>query len=363
MRPLIVILLVGLLPAWAQQGGASPTEQLAIASLCPAERGQLAPESTAAAPVVRFGVFAVDPHQNTGFSTGFLHISRQRVWFVTGSYSYSFSTGQWQPSRPGAVPFDVARGEIHRAKPWTGLGKRLGWAEIQTEARGKWTFHQVQCTAIANGEKLELSDPRNFQDILDAINDFENALERVTALDEPRRQAEAKAKQEAETKAKQEAEAKTKQEAEAKAAREAAEQAKTATLRITAQPGGAQVYLDDKFKGVTSEGEGVLVIEGLHPANYRVRISATGYKDWTDSAVLAGGETRNLEARLLQAGPKPLSIEEVEEALRNGISTQRVQGFVKQFGVDFTLSDEVERRLRADGADSDLLLTITKARK
>ena len=36
---------------------------------------------------------------------------------------------------------------------------------------------------------------------------------------------------------------------------------------------------------------------------------------------------------------------------------------VKQFGVDFVLTDEAEKRLRSAGADSDLLLTIAKAKK
>ena len=134
------------------------------------------------------------------------------------------------------------------------------------------------------------------------------------------------------------------------------ESPKFASLRVSTHPGGVQVYLDNKPKGTTSEQEGELVLENLPPGSYKVRLSLPGYKDWTDERTLVAGETLNLEAKLTPAGPKPLSADEVEEALRNGISNKRVMGFVRQFGVDFALTDEIEQRLRAVGADAELLL-------
>ena len=134
-------------------------------------------------------------------------------------------------------------------------------------------------------------------------------------------------------------------------------------IRIAAQPGGVQVYVNDQFKGITSSEEGLLVIADLKPGSYRLRLAQPGYKDWTEERTVAAGETLNLEAKLTPAGPKPLSADEVEEALRNGISNKRVMGFVRQFGVDFALTEELEQRLRAAGADDTLLLAITKAKK
>ena len=137
----------------------------------------------------------------------------------------------------------------------------------------------------------------------------------------------------------------------------------TAILRVTAQPGGVQVYLDDQFKGITSSDEGLLVIGDLKPGSYRIRLTQPGYKDWTSSVSVASGEEEKIAAKLIPAGPRPLSVDEVEEALRNGISNKRVMEFVGQFGVDFALTDDIEQRLRAVGADDTLLLAITKTKK
>ena len=60
---------------------------------------------------------------------------------------------------------------------------------------------------------------------------------------------------------------------------------------------------------------------------------------------------------------EPVDPQKVEDALKNGLPNARVTQLVKQFGVDFVVTDEVEQRLRAAGADSDLLLAIAKARK
>ncbi len=61
--------------------------------------------------------------------------------------------------------------------------------------------------------------------------------------------------------------------------------------------------------------------------------------------------------------PAPLSVQEVEEALRSGIPPQRVATMATQYGVNFALTDEVERRLREAGADDALLFSIAKAKK
>jgi hypothetical protein len=137
---------------------------------------------------------------------------------------------------------------------------------------------------------------------------------------------------------------------------------RTATLKITAQPGGAQVYVDDKFKGVTSEKEGLLVVENLQPGSVKVRLSQKGFVDFTQNVTLNGGENK-LETNLAAEGPKPLGEPEIEEALKNGVPKTRIMGLVKEYGVDFVLTNEAEQNLRTVGADSDLLLAIAKAKK
>ena len=142
----------------------------------------------------------------------------------------------------------------------------------------------------------------------------------------------------------------------------APEPPRTASLNIRSLPGNAQVYLNDEFRG-TSSDEGNLAVSNLKPGSYRLRVSLIGYKQWTQPITLAAGDNRLVEVRLEPAGPKPLELNEVEEALKNGISPKRLAEMVKQFGVDFVLTDELEQRLRSLGADSDLLLAITKTRK
>jgi hypothetical protein len=138
---------------------------------------------------------------------------------------------------------------------------------------------------------------------------------------------------------------------------------KTSTLKVIAQPGGAQVYVDDKFKGSTSEKEGVLVVENLSPGSSKVRLSQKGFVDFIQNVTLTAGETAKLETNLAAEGPKPLGEPEIEEALKNGVPKTRIMGLIKEYGVDFTLTNEFEQSLRTVGADSDLLLAIAKSKK
>jgi len=138
--------------------------------------------------------------------------------------------------------------------------------------------------------------------------------------------------------------------------------AENISLAVVSQPAGVQVYLDNKFVGMTSESQGDLVVEGT-PGSHRLRLSLPGYKDWSQEVVLTAGDSPKFEARLVSAGPAPLTLQEVADALANGVSKARVTVLVKQFGVDFPLTDETEKRLRSVGADDALLLVISKARK
>jgi len=62
-------------------------------------------------------------------------------------------------------------------------------------------------------------------------------------------------------------------------------------------------------------------------------------------------------------GPPALTLEEVETALRNDLPKSRIASLANQYGVDFELTDDVDKRLRSAGADSTLLLDLVKAYK
>ena len=66
--------------------------------------------------------------------------------------------------------------------------------------------------------------------------------------------------------------------------------------------------------------------------------------------------------RLPPPGPPPLTLAEVEKALAD-LPKKRVAEMIGEYGVDFDLTDEAEQRLRAAGADTNLLLAIAKAKK
>lgn len=59
---------------------------------------------------------------------------------------------------------------------------------------------------------------------------------------------------------------------------------------------------------------------------------------------------------------KPFSLLEVEKGLQGGITCKRLATLVDKFKVDFSLSDDIRQRLSKEGADDNLLTTISSAR-
>lgn len=136
----------------------------------------------------------------------------------------------------------------------------------------------------------------------------------------------------------------------------------TATLEISSRPGNAQVYLNDEPKGTTS-AEGKLVLGNLTEGSYRLRLSLEGYKDWIQQVALSPGKTRPIEAILAPAGPPPFAAPEILFMLRGDIHPRRVASLVSERGVDFTLTDALEKQILEAGGDEALLLAIAKAKK
>jgi formylglycine-generating enzyme required for sulfatase activity len=134
------------------------------------------------------------------------------------------------------------------------------------------------------------------------------------------------------------------------------------TLKISSQPVNAQVYLDDEPKGTTSPEEGRLVLKDLPADSYKLRIALPGYKDWIQTVFLTEGSTIYIDARLTVAGPAPLTSQDVADLLKGGVSPKRAADLVTQHGVDFALTEPIEKDIRAAGGDDALLLAITKAK-
>jgi TPR repeat protein len=61
--------------------------------------------------------------------------------------------------------------------------------------------------------------------------------------------------------------------------------------------------------------------------------------------------------------PKPFSLLEVEKGLQGGITCKRLAVLVDKFKVDFSLNDALRQRLNKDGADDNLLATISASRR
>ncbi len=139
--------------------------------------------------------------------------------------------------------------------------------------------------------------------------------------------------------------------------------ARPASLIVSARPGGSQVYVNDEFRGATSASEGRLVVSALEPGSFRVRLSASGHKDWTQTVTLTSGQTLTLEAVLKPAGPPPLSASEIIELLRGGVSSKRVTRLVSERGVSFALTDPTGQQIQAAGGDDALLGAIARAKK
>jgi hypothetical protein len=64
-----------------------------------------------------------------------------------------------------------------------------------------------------------------------------------------------------------------------------------------------------------------------------------------------------------QSPAAPLSVADIEHGLKAGVSTTRMATLVKQYGVDFELTDAVEKQLRVAGATGDLLLEVSRSRR
>lgn len=76
------------------------------------------------------------------------------------------------------------------------------------------------------------------------------------------------------------------------------------SLSVKTKPGGAQVYLDDEFKGETSP-QGDLHIPGVSMGDHRMRADLSGYQTWEDSVTVTAGETMTAFVTLVPKAATP----------------------------------------------------------
>jgi hypothetical protein len=273
--------------------------------------------------VVRFAVAQVDEKPT---STGYLYISRDRVRYEIN-----------QPAQLRGQGFDYARSDITQAQTSvTGLSAIVK-ADFRFRDGHQWRFLHIRRSALAGGTKIHESDRLSAQDLTDAVTRFDSVLAQAQALSSPGDPSSTMAPDRP--------------------------IAVTVNLKIQAQPPSVDVYVDEKFRGRTSQQLGTLVVTDLAPGEHRVRLSLKGFKDIIRSVLLSPGDTGKVEAKLATSGLKPLSESEIQSLLASGVPKARILALVAKYGVDFELTPEIERTLRSNGADGLILTEIGKNKK
>ncbi|HOP66130.1 MAG TPA: PEGA domain-containing protein [Methanoregulaceae archaeon] len=86
-------------------------------------------------------------------------------------------------------------------------------------------------------------------------------------------------------------------------------------LSITSSPSGAEVFVDNAYRGITP-----LVVNSLEPGSYDVHLKLGGYRDWQSTIQVSGGEIATVNAIFDQgAVPTPREAGSQFSALMGGI--------------------------------------------
>ena len=67
----------------------------------------------------------------------------------------------------------------------------------------------------------------------------------------------------------------------------------TGSISVTSSPGGAQVYIDNVYRGVTP-----LTLDGIPTGTHQVRLALAGYNDYSTTVELGAGSTSSVSASL-----------------------------------------------------------------
>jgi hypothetical protein len=278
-------------------------------------------------PQIRIAV----AHQHTASACfGYLYVDRETIRYEV----------KW-PAKDVGHAFEFPRSALTVARQWTLIGTALPEAELKfAGGRGGGTYHffHVDPSLPENpGANFEWQNARDWQEIVRAVREFESVVVQLRPPPPPEPL-----------------------------------KPQMASLQIEAQPGGAEFYVDDEFRGTTSS-EGRIKVSELVPGEHRLRLSKREYEEWNRTLTLEAGENRTIEVQLAAAKPpapppaKPpdttLALEDVVKLLEAGVTPARLETIVKERGVSFALTEEAESKLRALGATDSLLLALAKARK
>jgi len=284
-------------------------------------------------PVVRFPVVHTHP---TDMCFGYLDFSRGEI--------------RYQVTRPGKYAghgFTQARADLISARTQPSFRLKGSVAEFGFRDGSKHSVGRVR-QAVVDSEAEKSVTLLSLQEIVEAVNKFEVIAARLEGRDPP-----------AETTA-----TAGKAQEEKPATKPLPPAAKSATLVITSHPPGAQVWVDDNSRGATDSQSGQMTITRVPGGrSYRIRVAAEGFHEWTQTVSPAAGQQLAVEARLTSAGPPPLGVLDIVALLQGEVAPARVAAIVAERGVDFALTDPVERQIRAAGGDAELLVAIAKAKK
>ena len=86
----------------------------------------------------------------------------------------------------------------------------------------------------------------------------------------------------------------------------------TGNITINVNPSGATVYLDGVNKGV------VTALSGVGPGTHQVRLTKSGYNDWTGTVTVVAGQTAVVNAALQTQGVRLGEIQAKCQQLKNG---------------------------------------------
>lgn len=308
---------------------------ITASALVPLASAQTAPQlvSPSPNPVVRFAVVHTHP---TDMCFGYLDFSRDGVRYQVV-----------RPASAAAHSFNLSRSELKNSRTQPSFRLKASVMELEFGANSKPSFGRVRQTVVENANDKSIT-LLPLQEMFEAVNKFEVLVARLEGREPP-----------AETRA-----ASGKAQEEKPATKPPPPAAKSATLVITSHPPGAQVWVDDNSRGATDAQSGQMTITRVPGGRgYRIRVAAEGFHEWTQTVTPAAGQQLSVEARLTSAGPPPLGVLDIVALLQGEVAPARVAAIVAERGVDFALTDPVERQIRAAGGDAELLVAIAKARK
>jgi hypothetical protein len=74
----------------------------------------------------------------------------------------------------------------------------------------------------------------------------------------------------------------------------------TGSVAITSVPSGAEVYLDNAFRGLSP-----MTLDSVPPGTHGVRTRLSGYQDWSSQIQVTAGQTTQIAATLLPVATPP----------------------------------------------------------